>query len=124
MWPLEQEAQRNSVASILLRLKEFTYKAPVSACAICHADYETNVAKARQRVKSYFDGLCLDCMDRSKPRSGDTDKDYWKHNELSETDIIRSCRFVHKQPTWYFSFMGRQEDRERFKKPKRSHRDG
>ena len=106
--------------SILLRLKGFTYNAPQSACDVCRADYKENVASARERVESYFDGLCLDCMDKSKPKSGDTDEDYWEHNELSESDIIEGCRFAHKQPTWYFSFMGRKEDRERFKRPHRN----
>lgn len=116
VWPLEQQAQRNSVNELLGRLAKFKYSVPESACMTCHYDYEQNVANTRANVKSYFDGLCLDCMDRSKPRTGDTDKDYWQHKELLETAVIRTCRFVHKQPTWYFSFMGRREDRERFKR--------
>lgn len=119
VWPLEQVAQRNSVSVILGRLQKFNYEAPESACLNCHYGYGKNVAEARARVASYFDGLCLDCMDRSKPKTGDTDKDYWQHNDLSEDDIIQGCRFVHKQPTWYFSFMGRKEDRERFTRPRR-----
>ena len=122
VWPLEQTAQRNSISHILGKLKSFSYEAPTGACGSCRMNYGTHVDEAREHVGSYFDGLCLDCMNRSKAKLGDVDKDYWQHNNLSEKEIIKGCRFEHKQPTWYFSFMGRKEDRERFDKHKRSQR--
>lgn len=122
MWPLEQVGQKYSVGDILCRLEGFSYDAPTWACCVCRADYGTFVANTLNHVGTYFDGLCLDCMDRSKSRSGDTDEDYWQHNNLSETDVIENCRFEHKQPTWYFSFMGRKEDRERFREHRRPYK--
>lgn len=119
VWPLEQTAQRNSIDRILCKLKGFSYEAPKGACVSCRMDYGSHVDKARKHVESYFDGLCLDCMDRSKAKLGDSDNDYWQHNQLSENEFIKGCRFPHKQPTWYFSFMGRKEDRERFREHKR-----
>lgn len=112
-------AHKNSIDVILSRLEKFTYQAPDSACGTCRKNYDSVVATARERVARYFDGLCLDCMDRSKPKTGDRDDDYWRHNELDETEFIRDRKFVHKQPSWYFSFMGRREDRERFRGPKK-----
>jgi hypothetical protein len=30
-------------------------------------DWESTVLKAKSNTEGYFNGLCLDCMDRSKP---------------------------------------------------------
>lgn len=76
------------------------------------------VKRIETRVRGYFDGLCLDCLDRSKPKLGDADKDYWRHATLKEHEWVRGCRFPHKQSTWYFSFNGRKEDRDRLIKEK------
>lgn len=46
-------------------------------------------------------------MDASKPKLGDADEDYWRHSKLGvQWDL--GCRVRHKQPTWYFSFLGRR----------------
>lgn len=122
VWPLEQEAQRQSINAIIEKLKGFQYEPPSSACMCCRDDYDSHVAAASAYVASYFDGLCLNCMDRSKPKTGDSDNDYWQHLGLPESAIIKGCKFQHKQPTWYFSFMGRKEDRERAKKARQPKR--
>lgn len=74
------------------------------------------------RVNGYFHGLCLDCLDRSKPKVGDVDMDYWEHDQLKEHEWVHGCRFNHKQPTWYFSFNGRKEERDRMVKMRASER--
>ena len=101
---------------ILDRLGKFNFEAKASACGTCRHNYKSNVEHIQQYVSVYFDGLCLDCLDRSKPKLGDPDMDYWRHNRLKEDEVVRGCRFRHKQPTWYFSFNGRKEDRDRFMK--------
>ena len=59
-------------------------------------------------------------MDSSKPKTGSTHTDYWKHDKLRECDWITTCRARHKRPTWYYSFMRRKkEDRDKFYKDKR-----
>lgn len=62
------------------------------------------VHKTYSDILSYWEGLCLDCMDFS---IGDSDKDYWAHSSSDNWD--RGCRLKHKRNTWYFSFMGRPE---------------
>ena len=104
---------------ILNRLENFDFDAKSSACGTCHQDYKGRVTRIEKTVRRYFDGLCLDCLDRSKPKLGDTDKDYWRHHKLKEHEWVKGCRFPHKQPTWYFSFNGRKEERDRLMKEKK-----
>ena len=101
---------------ILDRLKNFKFESNSCSCEVCQQDFQGKVARIAQFVRRYFDGLCLDCLDRSKPKLGDLDLDYWQHHKLKEHDWIENCRFPHKQPTWYFSFNGRKEERDRLVK--------
>ena len=103
---------------ILDRLESFNLEAKSSACGPCRKDYGGMVTRTEKKVREYFDGLCLDCLNRSKPKLGSTDMDYWRHNDLKEHDWVKGCRFPHKQPTWYFSFNGRKEERDRLIKEK------
>ena len=103
---------------ILDRLESFNFEAKSSACGPCRKDYGGMVRRTEKKVREYFDGLCLDCLNRSKPKLGNTDMDYWRHNDLKEHEWVMGCRFPHKQPTWYFSFNGRKEERDRLIKEK------
>lgn len=58
-------------------------------------------------------------MDKSKPKTGDIDRDYWEHDIEEEWSAY--CRINHKQATWYFSFMGRKADMKAHKDRKRRH---
>lgn len=117
VWPLERVAQSPSISEILDRLDNFTYEAHKDACISCRKNYNEAVKSTKKWVKSYFDGLCLDCLMKSK--TGDMNKDYWVHNELDQHERVFGCRFNHSQATWYFSFMGRKEERDHFQKMKR-----
>lgn len=120
VWPLDPVWPRMEVTVILDRLNSFKYKPPESACrSFCQGDYEGAVGRAISTVRNYFDGLCLDCMDKSKAKTANYDSDYWHHNDLEEGEWDSGCRVNHGEPTWYFSFMGRKEDRELFFKKKR-----
>jgi hypothetical protein len=60
-------------------------------------------------TKDNFDGLCLDCMESSKPKA---DKEYWKacgQSPMGRWD--QDCRITHGQQTWYVSWCGRDEHR-------------
>lgn len=114
VWPLDRSWSKRQVSQILDGLNTFSYKAPQSACRFCQKDYEKHVRDAVNYVRRYFDGLCLDCMDKSKPKTEDYDLDYWYHSELGSTGQSgwdSGCCVRHGEPTWYFSFMGRKEDR-------------
>ncbi|KAI4126790.1 MAG: hypothetical protein LQ338_003575 [Usnochroma carphineum] len=116
VWPLETIFLRNSIDDILQNLTKFSYEASASACGKCRQDYKGIVARVASSVRGYFNGLCLDCLDHSKPKTGDIDQDYWCHDKLKEYEWVHGCRFPHKQPTWYFSFNGRKEERDRLVK--------
>lgn len=108
------------MTTILKRLNNFSFEASKDACQSCRVDYKNIVAAAQTKTRSYFDGLCLDCMDKTKPVTKDVDMDYWEHDSLGESDFMSHCRVNHHQPTWYFSFMGRREVLDRFLKEKRA----
>jgi hypothetical protein len=122
-WPVESAFLRNSVNQMLARLgnmrEQRTNLASRHSCGVCHIRHVEVVQKACSETENYFDGLCLDCMDASKPKFGDADEDYWKHDERRNWD--GDCRIKHGQPSWYFSFMGRRQKMIEFQKnrPKR-----
>lgn len=106
-----------TMTEILDRLDRFTYRPPNDACISCQKDYKRIVRGAQIYTRKYFDGLCLDCLNMSK--TGDMNEDYWLHNKLREYEWVDGCRFKHRQATWYFSFMGRKEQRDHFQKLKK-----
>ena len=79
-------------------------------CASCvHKCSPAKIRQTRSKILSDFDGLCLDCMDLSRPKGDkDIDMDYWHHDVNQKWDS--TCRISHSQPTWYFSFMGRRAE--------------
>ena len=112
IWPFE-ETSRDSIHSLLQRLKTFKYKvADKNACIKnCRRNYDKTAQKARLRTEKYFDGLCIDCMNRTKPKLKDHHADFWNYNNFHDEDgWFKGCRVRHKQPSWYYSFMGREED--------------
>ena len=70
----------------------------------------------RQFTQGYFDGLCLDCMDRSKPKGKDLDDEYWRINANANKRWDSRCRVHHGQPTWYVSWIGRDDVRQKLLK--------
>jgi hypothetical protein len=110
-WPIESKMAGNSVNKMLDKFEKI--KVPGEGpdagknCPSCNFDFKPVVHQAVSVTKRYFDGLCLDCMDASRPKFGDDDQDYWRHEQDMGWDS--GCRIHHRQATWYFSFMGRKE---------------
>ena len=115
-WPLEELGNQQPINVLLDRLATFRYDISTPTCNICNKDYNDHVKSVVSRVRASFDGLCLDCMNASMAKTGNSDKDYWKHAGLKQHEWVEGCRVEHKEPTWYFSFMGRREERDRFRK--------
>lgn len=118
-WPLEALGHRTALVVLLDRLGKFQYKVRPKrkTCDRCDRDYEKIVYDTAHKARVYFDGLCLDCMNASKPKTEDEHTDYWAHNKLKEYEFVKGCRVIkHVQPTWYFSFMGRREEQDRLRK--------
>lgn len=117
VWPLELTATRTSIDTLLRRLRNFEYVAEHavsdgSRCEKCCKNYKSKVKLAVYRVRHYFQGLCLHCMDRTGTRAitRDEDEEYWRHQSGSgpiQYDV--ECDVVHGKNTWYHSFMGRSE---------------
>ena len=116
VWPAESFTKNTSMDVLLKRLEDFKYKPAAGACMTsCHQDYEFIVRGALKFTATYFQGMCLDCMDRLKPKLRDGHEDYWHHNNFSaerSPSCFVGCRIKHRQPSWYYSFMGRQEHRD------------
>ena len=94
LWPLERIYQKSHMTTILERLNNFSFEAKKDACPSCRSDYKQGVEVAQATTRSYFDCLCLDCMNRTKPVTGDADADYWQHGTLRE----RLCARLPKRP--------------------------
>jgi len=105
IWPVERAWQKMSATEIPGVLPRFSYTPPPEKRCSHGREFESVVRSANSKVKKYFDGLCLDCMDGSK--SKDVNMDYCSHNEERKWDL--GCRISHGQPTWFYSFMGRKE---------------
>lgn len=106
IWPLDEEPR--SINTILAGLATFKYVPPADACAKCSRNIHFKALI--RNIRNYFNGLCLDCMDSSRPRTGAIATDYWLHNDEREWDA--GCRIKHGRNTWYFSYMGRPEQME------------
>lgn len=76
-------------------------------CVFCDQNWGSKVQDAISKVSDYFDGLCLDCLRRSK----DTDTEYWSLCGRDWDRYDDACRVSHGEPTHYFSFMGSRERR-------------
>jgi hypothetical protein len=112
-FPVEDVLFYSSVAQIVGRLGTFKYDY-MPACMPCRKmEWETVVLKAKSNTETYFDGLCLDCMDRSKPKGEGSDDKYWRHNEKVNGRWDTKCRVTHNQSTWYVSWLGRPDVRKK-----------
>ncbi|MCJ1393210.1 hypothetical protein MMC18_006082 [Xylographa bjoerkii] len=117
IYPLETVLRKTSMAELLSRLDLFDYNAEHTACVrYCQQNFRTLIEHSQVYLGEYFDGLCLDCISSCKTKTGDKDWDYWKHHDLKQHEWVTGCRIPHKQPTWYYSFLGRPEDRNQFTK--------
>ncbi len=126
VWPMELVFLKESISQILTRLKAFSFEPKARMCETCRhpsvsnaififeraQNYKEHIKLVIKHVSEYFDGLCLDCLDRSQPKTGSTHSYYWRHASLNQKEWCKGCRVKHKQPTWYFSFMGRHDVRE------------
>jgi hypothetical protein len=121
----ETAAARKSLDKLIKTLGHFTYTLHPGGrkCYACQQDYKNSADDARSYATKYFEGLCLDCI--SQPRDVERpqdDKEYetlLKRAEDSEYDgkdhhpevWSEKCRVNHGEPTWYFSYCAREQER-------------
>ncbi|PSN72283.1 hypothetical protein BS50DRAFT_569809 [Corynespora cassiicola Philippines] len=76
-YPLETAFPKYSVEDMLALLDCFHHPFE-GGCAFCAVDWTVQVNCAINLTANHFDGLCLDCMEASRPKHGDVDADYWQ----------------------------------------------
>lgn len=132
IFPFRAIFRRNhSVNEIVAKFESFNFEALLNSCSDCHApkesrqgrkrsrfdlyeprakSYKELVKNAQKKVAGYFDGLCLDCMNPDKPKSGG---DYYVESDEDSYDdrytYDRYCRIAHGEPTQYFSLYAQRE---------------
>ena len=117
-----KDAPKKSVQEILEcpGFVSWQAKIPEGPCFDCKKKLSgADVKDARDFIMDEFwDGLCLDCMDITNPKTGDIDEDYWIYNARMEWDA--NCRIDHEQRTWYWSFMGRPSIMSKYQQEQRA----
>ena len=90
VWPLEKIGNKIAISDILDKLESFSFEPKATGCATCSRptykdgpyhiekvnNYVSHIGKVRTRVRNHFDGLCLDWLDHSKPKTGSKNEDY------------------------------------------------
>ena len=114
--PFDKDGQgRESIKELADKLLDFDWESKdKDVCRFYNQDYTGNAGKVYKEVMVYFDGLCLDCLDRIKSKTQSSHDDYWEVDRIKQWD--KNCRVKHGQATWYFSFLGRREDREKMRR--------
>ncbi|RDW95219.1 hypothetical protein BP5796_00982 [Coleophoma crateriformis] len=109
IWPLENNGRKSNEEIIDgPGIVDWKCKLEAGACSACTSKLEGQHIKSLcGEVGDYWQGLCLDCMNITRPKTGNIHSDYWLHNELRKWDS--KCRITHGRNTWYLSFMGRAE---------------
>lgn len=113
-YPLEETFPKSSVNTILNQLGNFKMlHSPDEDCYACDKYWNLVIEDACAWTAKSFDGLCMDCMDKSRPKRENTDVDYWKHLKSVDGRWDRKCRITHGESTWYISWCGRGEHRQK-----------
>ena len=115
VWPLETMPQ-NSIQKFLNSpgVLKWEAKVPEGACISCIKQLRGHhITKMPEEIKEYWVGLCLDCMDTSKPKTDCLTRD-WARDEQQEFDWSEDCRIRHGRNTVYFSYMARPDFRSTF----------
>jgi hypothetical protein len=111
-YKLPPRSPSTAAIEVLSMLKSLTMRFQ-GTCRHCRIDWGEEVARARTATLRSFDGLCIDCMDRSRPKRGDGDVDYWRQLESIDGRWDVNCRVRHGEPSWYISWCGRAEHRQK-----------
>ncbi|KAF2280106.1 uncharacterized protein EI97DRAFT_368680 [Westerdykella ornata] len=120
VYPLELSFSKNSINTLLGWLGDFHLNNKIIGCYSCKADWNREVKSAVYRTRGHFDGLCIDCMDKSKIKNGRNDEDYWEKLGAVDGRFDKDCRIRHADNTWWVSWCGRDEHRRKLMDEKRA----
>lgn len=101
-WPVMNALNMLTLAEYMDKLTQFTFTPEATRCdsGACHQDFRKAVDVSVDRAKYYFQGLCLDCMNRSKSSTGQSNGEYIEKNSPYKGCWDMDCRFGHKRETW------------------------
>jgi hypothetical protein len=104
-WPVNDAAQKFPLSELFEKLSHFEFRPATTTCESgeCRRSFKRSVEIAIDRAKQSFQGLCLDCMKRSKPDVGQRHEEYIKNNSPQVGCWDMDCRFGHGRPSWYVS---------------------
>ncbi|KAF2809659.1 uncharacterized protein BDZ99DRAFT_463435 [Mytilinidion resinicola] len=111
VFPLEDFTLRTSICEITQRIRQFKHQSAAPDCADCNINWIGVVFGGVRATEAYFDGLCLDCMDRSRVKDGD--KNHWLQCGAVDKRWDSRCRIKHGEPTWYASWLGRNDHKQK-----------
>jgi hypothetical protein len=110
-FPLEAIYPHSSVMHILEGLDHFEYNY-IPGCQKCRdIDWCDIVRVAKNKAETYFEGVCLDCQERSRTNPKISEAQYWDNNVIIHGQWDKKCRVSHGEETWYTSWTGKHEMR-------------
>ncbi|KAI5245535.1 hypothetical protein E4T43_03169 [Aureobasidium subglaciale] len=113
---LQTQKSVNNVCDRFGNFKSYFNQPSTPRCSTCSRDWDAHIEIVVEEVRGNFDGLCLDCMDHTKPVFLDEHEDYWQHLSYNRDGWDLKCRVSHGESTWYHSFMGRADARDKLLK--------
>lgn len=103
-WPVARAAQKYPMGEILEELEKFEFTPKTTTCesGVCLHDFKQSIQVAIRKTKGAFDGLCLDCMERSQVEhiDAETRQAYLEKNSPFKTFWDTKCRFGHGRVSW------------------------
>ncbi|KAF1812596.1 hypothetical protein P152DRAFT_473745 [Eremomyces bilateralis CBS 781.70] len=122
VFPVHEATQRMSISEILQKLRTFRMPA-LAGCRTCARMLEDMVHLLASHAHRYFDGLCIDCMEKDHaihPFVEDLNlRDIWvrptkrirklQAKVRTHNDCSLECSFEHGNASWYYSYMCRED---------------
>lgn len=100
-WPVDKSVKKYPLNEIIEELEkfEFTPKATTCESGACLHDFKNSVKIAIRKAKFAFDGLCLDCMERSQADETSREELVDKNSPYKGCWDM-DCRFGHGRASW------------------------
>ena len=115
VWPLDLYYSEHTISHTLRKLRSFKYPPIDHNCDCCPKDFEQIVQEAVADNEDHFHGLCLDCINRADKSNRDPKGKAEREARRGYWDA--GCRITHEEPTWWFSFIARKDEKDHFVKP-------
>ena len=100
-WPIESAVAKYPLQEIIDELQKFDFVPKAETCpsGVCTHNFVNSIQIAIKKAKTAFDGLCLDCMERSQsdelPR-----QEFINKNAPYKGCFDMGCRFGHGRNSW------------------------